>query len=63
MNRIFGGKLLPGNCSRCGGNVYEDESFMSDGKRYVEIVCLHCSRYRFMEVREYTKWLKRMGWI
>lgn len=59
--KLYGGKLLPAHCSRCGGNVYEDDNFNVDGKVFYEIVCLHCSRYKFMEKNEYKAWLKRMG--
>ncbi len=52
---------MPGYCSRCGGNVYEDDNFHVDGKTFYEIVCLHCARYKFMEKSEYQAWLKRMG--
>lgn len=55
------GRLLPAHCSRCGGNVYEDESFVSEGKLYYELVCLHCARYVFLEKKEYQLWLKRLG--
>lgn len=58
---LYGGRLLPAHCSRCGGNVYEDESFVSEGKVYYELVCLHCARYRFIEKKEYVAWLKHLG--
>ena len=60
VQKLFGW-FLPARCSRCNGNVFIDDVFKDeDGSDMVDITCLHCSRSKYMTMKEYKEWEKHL---
>ncbi len=46
------------SCPRCGKMLMEDEDFIEDGTRYIEIKCISCP---FIVYKDYNEWKKRLA--